>query len=165
MVGWHHWLNGHEFEQASGVGDGQGGLMCCSPWGRKESGRTERLHWTDSVCSKIMGAVPTRHFYRQGTALKEHSHFSWQSQRGRSCHCCSIVFFSAVSLGNRFSFWKSFNLILLNFIIFKSFNFIMEFWNKTVALKCNKNDFIHDSWKLILILHKALYGGTFWAHT
>ena len=37
MVGWHHWLNGHEFEQAPGVGDGQGSLLCCSPWGRKES--------------------------------------------------------------------------------------------------------------------------------
>ena len=35
MVGWHHQLNGHEFEQAAGVGDGQGSLACCSPWGRK----------------------------------------------------------------------------------------------------------------------------------
>ena len=36
MVGWHHWLDGHEFEQALGVGDGQGSLVCCSPWGCKE---------------------------------------------------------------------------------------------------------------------------------
>ena len=36
MAGWHHRLNGHEFEQAPGVGDGQGSLACCSPWGRKE---------------------------------------------------------------------------------------------------------------------------------
>ena len=43
MVGWHHQLNGHEFEQAPGVGDGQGGLVCFSPWGRKESDTTERL--------------------------------------------------------------------------------------------------------------------------
>ena len=35
MVGWYHWLDGHEFEQAPGVGDGQGGLACCSPWGTK----------------------------------------------------------------------------------------------------------------------------------
>ena len=42
MVGWHHRLNGHEFEQAPGVGEGQGGLVCCSPWGRKESYTTER---------------------------------------------------------------------------------------------------------------------------
>ena len=46
MVGWNHWLNGHEFEQAPGVGDGQGGLVCCSPWGCKQSEQTERLNWT-----------------------------------------------------------------------------------------------------------------------
>ena len=40
MVGWHHWLNGHEFEQALGVGDGQGSLACFSPWGCKESDMT-----------------------------------------------------------------------------------------------------------------------------
>ena len=43
MVGWHHRLE-HESEQAPGVGDGQGGLACCSPWGRKESDTTERLN-------------------------------------------------------------------------------------------------------------------------
>ena len=42
MVGWHHWLNGHEFEQALGVGDGWGSLACYSPWGHKESETTER---------------------------------------------------------------------------------------------------------------------------
>ena len=45
MVGWHHRLYGHEFEQALGVGDGQGSLVCCRPWGRKESDTTERLNW------------------------------------------------------------------------------------------------------------------------
>ena len=43
MVGWHHRLNGHEFEQALGVGDGQGSLACCSPWGHKQSDKTEQL--------------------------------------------------------------------------------------------------------------------------
>ena len=47
MVGWHHWLDGHEFEQALGVGDGQGSLVCCSPWGLKESDMTDWLNWTD----------------------------------------------------------------------------------------------------------------------
>ena len=47
MVGWHHWLDGHEFEQAPGIDDGQGDLACCSPWGRKESDMTEWLNWTD----------------------------------------------------------------------------------------------------------------------
>ena len=49
MVGWHHWLDGHESEQAPGVGDGQGSLACCSPWCRKESDRTEWLNWTDPL--------------------------------------------------------------------------------------------------------------------
>ena len=44
MVGWHHRLNKHESEEAPGVGDGQGGLACCSPWGHKESDTTERLN-------------------------------------------------------------------------------------------------------------------------
>ena len=47
MVGWHHRLNGYEFEQALGVGDGQGGLACYDSWGRKESDMTERLNSTD----------------------------------------------------------------------------------------------------------------------
>ena len=42
MVEQHHQLNGHEFEQALGVGDGQGGLVCCSPWGHKQSDMTEQ---------------------------------------------------------------------------------------------------------------------------
>ena len=42
IVGWHHQLNGHEFEQAPGIGDIQGGLACCSPWSRKESDLTEQ---------------------------------------------------------------------------------------------------------------------------
>ena len=44
MVGWHHQLNGHEFEQAPGDGEGQGSLACCSPWGHKELGTTEQLN-------------------------------------------------------------------------------------------------------------------------
>ena len=44
MIGWHHWLNGDEFEQAPGDGDGQGSLVCCSPWGRKESDVTKQLN-------------------------------------------------------------------------------------------------------------------------
>ena len=55
MVGWHHQLGGHEFELTPGVGDGQGGLACCSSWGRKELDTTERLKWNElnSVVRKI----------------------------------------------------------------------------------------------------------------
>ena len=49
MVGWHHGLNGHEFEQVLGAGDGQGRLACCSPWGHKESDTTEWLNWTEMI--------------------------------------------------------------------------------------------------------------------
>ena len=47
MVGWHPWLNGHEFEQALGAGEGQGSLAWYSPWGHKESDMTEWLNWTE----------------------------------------------------------------------------------------------------------------------
>ena len=50
MAGWHHRLNGHEFEQARGVFDGQGSLACCSPWGCKELDTTEWLNWTELCC-------------------------------------------------------------------------------------------------------------------
>ena len=43
-VGWHHRLDGYEFEQASGIGEGQESLVCCSPWGHKESDETEQLN-------------------------------------------------------------------------------------------------------------------------
>ena len=44
MAGWHHRLDGYEFEETPGAGDGQGGLTCCDSWGRKESDTTERLN-------------------------------------------------------------------------------------------------------------------------
>ena len=55
MVGWHHRLNGHEFEQAPGDNEGQGSLVCCSPWGCKESDMTERLNH-----NKVKEPDPTR---------------------------------------------------------------------------------------------------------
>ena len=44
MVGWHHCHNGHEFEQVLGDGEGQGSLVCCSPWGLKKSNTSEQLN-------------------------------------------------------------------------------------------------------------------------
>ena len=55
MVGWHRWLNGHEFERAPEIGDGQGGLACCDSWGSKELDTTERLNWTELLhCRQIL---------------------------------------------------------------------------------------------------------------
>ena len=53
IAGWHHQLDGHEFEWTLGVGDGQGGLACCDSWGREESDTTERLNWTETYIWKI----------------------------------------------------------------------------------------------------------------
>ena len=52
-AGWHHQLDGHEFEQALGVGDGQGRLVYCSPWGRKELDMTEQMNWTEKDTKTI----------------------------------------------------------------------------------------------------------------
>ena len=55
MVGWHHRLHGHEFEQAPGVGDGQGSLVCCGPWGRKKLDMTEWENWTEPKPNFLRG--------------------------------------------------------------------------------------------------------------
>ena len=55
MVGWHHRLNGREFEKILGVSDGQGGLVWCSPWGCKELDTTEWLNWNDWKCTLRYG--------------------------------------------------------------------------------------------------------------
>ena len=71
MVGWHHWLNGHEFKQAPGTGDGQGSLACCSPWGCKDSDTTERLNWTDMYFN-----YPEVYFFNCSLVNLKHS-FGW----------------------------------------------------------------------------------------
>ena len=72
MVGWHHRLNGHGFGWSLGVGDGQGGLVCCSSWGQKESGMTQRLNWTEDRLS---------HLSAHGLAHESHSVTSgWMSR-------------------------------------------------------------------------------------
>ena len=57
MAGWHHWLDGREFEWTPGDGDGQGGLVCCSSWGRKESDTTEWLNWTELTDTQNSGTL------------------------------------------------------------------------------------------------------------
>ena len=52
MVGWHHQLDGHEFEQTLGDSEGQGSLACCSPRGRKELDMTEQMNYSNSECFK-----------------------------------------------------------------------------------------------------------------
>ena len=58
MVLWHYWLDGHEFEQALRVGEGQGSLACCSPWGHKELDMTEWMKWTASALKEVEHIFP-----------------------------------------------------------------------------------------------------------
>ena len=63
MVGWHHRLDGHEFEQAPEDGEGQGGLVCCSPWGCKEVDMTEQLNNNNNNNKTIAENSPKLLFY------------------------------------------------------------------------------------------------------
>ena len=58
MIGWHHQFDGHKFEQAPGDDEGQGSLMCCSPWGRKESDTTERLNSNKNHHAPLLSLRP-----------------------------------------------------------------------------------------------------------
>ena len=68
MAGWHHWLDGREFEWTPGVGDGQGGLACCNPWGHKESDMTGWQNWTELtlIFSFIFPSAPSSVVYTLG---------------------------------------------------------------------------------------------------
>ena len=63
MVGWHHQLNGHEFEQTQGDGERQGSLACCSPWGHKESDMTEQLNENNSNKLKGIESLKVEIYY------------------------------------------------------------------------------------------------------
>ena len=71
-----NWLNGHEFEQAPGVGDGQGSLTCCSSWGRKVLDTTEWLNWTDESKIKILAYI-TSLWILQRNSVFYRSTFKW----------------------------------------------------------------------------------------
>ena len=74
MFGWHHWLNGHEFEQTAGDGEGQGSMACCSSWGWKELDRTEGLNKNDNTDFsqlETQGVEPRSQRFRPGFLLNE----------------------------------------------------------------------------------------------
>ena len=58
MVGWHHQLNGYEFEQTLGDSEGQGSLVCCSPWGHKQQDMTEQLNNNDHILTDSIQKDP-----------------------------------------------------------------------------------------------------------
>ena len=96
MAGWHHQLDAHEFEWTPGVGDGQGGLVCCDSWGRIELDTTEWLNWTDSFlcCAKAFkfNQVPLVYFCFYFHCSKE------VGQRGSCFDLCHWVFRLCVPL-------------------------------------------------------------------
>ena len=82
MAGWHHQLDGREFEWPPGVGDGQGGLACCNSWGRTESDTTEWLNWLNWYCLYL---TENNHFSLEFTLVfkiptfDSHQMNNWQS--------------------------------------------------------------------------------------
>ena len=71
MIGWHHWLDAHEFEQAPGAGDRQWSLAYCSPWVHKESDTTERLNWTDPLKVAVHTMISSLEWKQQFLILEE----------------------------------------------------------------------------------------------
>ena len=97
---WQHWPNRHEFEQASGVGDGQGSLACCSPWGHKESDTTDWQNWTEG--SPRLAWVSGRCF-------------GWHHQAKRSDSTQIKTFINHISLMASDSIYKALLAILTLF--------------------------------------------------
>ena len=90
MVGWHHQLNGHEFEQTPGDGEGQGSLVCCSPWGHKELDTTEQLKNNNKV-EKDRAKLVSWVFSHQ--SMFSFFFFLWPLE---AIHCL-VLFFLALS--------------------------------------------------------------------
>ena len=90
-VGWYHWLNGHEFEQALGAGDGQGSLACCSLWDPKELDTNERLNWTDlmkQIC--LLADLQKNPLANEGDALS-YSTPCGHEKHHHYYHCLSSI--------------------------------------------------------------------------
>ena len=69
MVGWHHWFNGHEFEQALGDGEGEGSLACCSPWGHRELDMTEWMNSSNNFEKVNFHRIALKKSFRWRTPL------------------------------------------------------------------------------------------------
>ena len=116
MVGWHRWLNGLEFEYTLGVGDGQGGLACCSPWGRKESDTTERLNWTEEHCQWLNKGICHLPLQRLNPALLQLLIFNtlWGSSGWREALCAPGIWWESSLDGWVFSGTDFMILILVS---------------------------------------------------
>ena len=90
MVGWHHWLDGHELEWTPGVGNGQGGLARCNSWGRKESDMTERLNWTELNWKENATKVES-HCFTSNTSLEKNDVISRKTKRWLRTNWIAII--------------------------------------------------------------------------
>ena len=96
MVGWHHWLDGHEFEQALGVGDGQKILVCCSPWGCKELNMTEQLNWAEHLNLKELPNQRPHKFNKNGLFWQKEEAPQHQSNTRRNWGFMSLECWGSV---------------------------------------------------------------------
>ena len=179
-VGWHHWLSGHEFEQAPGVDNGQWSLGCYSPWGHKESDTTEWLNWTElkvwlTLCIfffqlKVFGD-------HKGTQSRPllllNSMRAWSLGTSKGPLCPSV---SSASPGNSVSlpvsdlpswlilsfilWWlkRYLNLIPLEFETLSEYSYFHE--HTVICIKSNKNlFFLGHNWKhsITKVLNAMIY--------
>ena len=115
MVGWHHWLDGHEFEQVLGVDDRPGTLGCCSPWGQKTSDMTELLNWTEVFISVLITTLWNRcHCLHFGNTKLKFRRLRWlfQGYRIRKCQnwdlnlVSTLVLEKEMTIHSRTLAWK-----------------------------------------------------------
>ena len=121
MVGWHYRLDGHEFEQAPRVGDGQGTLVCCSLWGHKESDMTEQLNLMNNNMVSFMVILdqewtnPRTVWWEESTKdwslsrswaqVKDKTSASWRAWRENPCLCLFFSLLSGLAWGQPY-FWN-----------------------------------------------------------
>ena len=150
MVGWHHWLHGHEFEQALRVGDEQGSQACCSPLGGKESDTTERLNWTELISVKYTSGIlqmkfkyhklpyircTIQCFFSICTQFYNHHHHlipeRFYHHRNSVYFSCHPHFHFLPAPGNllcRFSFWRKNILFFLSLLLLFSHSVVSNYF-------------------------------------
>ena len=114
MAGWHHWLNGHEFEWTPRVGDGQGGLACCDSWGPKELDMTEQMNWTEMNWTELnhVEILPFKELPERNCLGKFSSDYfllsAWKMGKGKSANVHVFISWSLQLRGNS-GFWLSYS--------------------------------------------------------
>ena len=106
MVGWHHWLSGHEFEETLGDGDGQGSLACCSPRGHKKLDMTEQLNWTELFLEFKDAYLLGRLFPSSSWDCFQLNFLTWGAWQNSGGAVCKLGCLKKVSLYSPTCNWK-----------------------------------------------------------